>query len=115
MSVLIKGMKMPRDCIECRFFELSDEYCYARGAYGSEWGKSTGCPLVELPDPKVFAARMELTKCYFPKDAIVETLRDRLDPEMSHIKADRLMCELLTELGYGEAVKIFEEMEKWYS
>ena len=58
---------------------------------------------------------MELTKCYFPKDAIVETLRDRLDPEMSHIKADRLMCELLTELGYGEAVKIFEEMEKWYS
>lgn len=47
MSVLIKGMKMPRACIECRFYE--DEYCYARGAYGSEWGKSTGCPLVELP------------------------------------------------------------------
>ena len=47
MSILIKGMKMPRDCVECRFFEVSDEYCYARGAYGSEWGKSTGCPLAE--------------------------------------------------------------------
>ena len=49
--IFIKGMKMPRDCIECRFFELSDEYCYARGAYGSEWGKSTGCPLVEIMSP----------------------------------------------------------------
>ena len=49
MSILIKGMTMPRDCIECRFFEKSDEYCYARLVYGSEWGKSTGCPLVEIP------------------------------------------------------------------
>lgn len=51
IMIFIKGMKMPRDCIECRFFELSDEYCYARGAHGSEWGKSTGCPLVEITSP----------------------------------------------------------------
>ena len=37
------------------------------------------------------------------------------DPEADHIKADELMCQLLTSLGYGKGVKIFREMYKWYS
>ena len=36
------------------------------------------------------------------------------DPEVAHYKADELMCELLTELGFGEGVEIFKEMGKWY-
>ena len=35
--------------------------------------------------------------------------------EMAHILADELMCKLLRELGYGEGIDIFEEMDKWYS
>lgn len=35
--------------------------------------------------------------------------------EMAHIQADELMCELLRELGYGEGVNIFENMNKWYA
>lgn len=45
--------------------------------------------------------------------------RIRIDPdgtpEDEHIKADDLMCELLTKLGYGDGVKEFEKMERWYS
>lgn len=37
------------------------------------------------------------------------------DPESSHEEADALMCGMLKELGYRDGVKIFEEMEKYYS
>lgn len=45
--------------------------------------------------------------------------RIRIDPdgtpEDKHIEADDLMCELLTKLGYGDGVKEFKKMERWYS
>ena len=45
--------------------------------------------------------------------------RIRTDPygttEGNHIEADELMCKLLTMLGYGDGVKEFEKMERWYS
>jgi hypothetical protein len=37
------------------------------------------------------------------------------DPESAHSKADQLMCRILDELGYGEGVAVFEEVEKWYA
>lgn len=48
MSVLIKGMKMPKNCHECDTYGISDvvglrcpEYCLDN--------RPTGCPLVEVP------------------------------------------------------------------
>lgn len=38
-----------------------------------------------------------------------------LDMERRHVEMDNLMCELLTELGYGEGVEIFEDCYKWYA
>jgi hypothetical protein len=38
-----------------------------------------------------------------------------LDEEVGHIKMDRLICEVLNELGYHEGIKIFEEFPKWYA
>ena len=50
------------------------------------------------------------------RDRMAEIAKRSLyDPEESHGKADDLMCEILTNLGYGEGVKIFEEMDKWYA
>lgn len=37
------------------------------------------------------------------------------DPETSHMEADQILCEFLTALGYGELVKIYEELDKWYA
>lgn len=36
-------------------------------------------------------------------------------PDISHSKADSLMCQALRELGYGEMVDIFEKSERWYA
>lgn len=36
------------------------------------------------------------------------------DTEVSHIKADNLLCEVLKGLGYAEGAEIFEAMHKWY-
>lgn len=46
MSVLIKGMKMPKDCSECRFCawkDGNDVACVATGKGADD------CPLIELP------------------------------------------------------------------
>lgn len=38
-----------------------------------------------------------------------------IDCEVAHHEADKLIIELLFQLGYGEGAIIFEQMEKWYS
>ncbi len=37
------------------------------------------------------------------------------DIETAHAEADELMEEILTQLGYGEGIKVFEAMDKWYA
>lgn len=52
MSVLIKGMKMPKSCEECRLYE--DEWCLGREVddswsdFNTRW---KNCPLIEIPTP----------------------------------------------------------------
>ena len=41
--------------------------------------------------------------------------QDGGDNEIAHCDADDLLCQVLRELGYGEGVDIFEEMDKWYA
>lgn len=35
--------------------------------------------------------------------------------EVCHCEMDDLMCQVLTELGYGDGVKVFDETPKWYA
>lgn len=37
------------------------------------------------------------------------------DEELCHVYMDGCMCNLLTELGYGEGVDIFVSADKWYA
>lgn len=37
------------------------------------------------------------------------------DEEAVHINMDNLICELLSVLGYGDGVEVFNETGKWYS
>ena len=46
MSVLIKGMEIPKNCGEC---PMICDYDLSRGARGKE--KAENCPLVEVPNP----------------------------------------------------------------
>ena len=45
--------------------------------------------------------------------AIEEIYAD--DPEMFHIVADKLLCDLLIKLGYGQGVEVFLDADRWYS
>jgi hypothetical protein len=37
------------------------------------------------------------------------------DPEIAHVNADEVLCELLTSLGFSDVVKEFKKVPKWYA
>ena len=37
------------------------------------------------------------------------------DPEGDHVMADRLLCDILEQIGEDEIVKAFHRVEKWYA
>ena len=37
------------------------------------------------------------------------------DFEARHSQMDDLMCEALSDLGYGDGVALFKEADKWYA
>lgn len=37
------------------------------------------------------------------------------DEEMAHLRMDEVLCRVLTELGYGLGVAVFEEQGMFYS
>lgn len=55
MSILIKGMKMPKDCIKCPFCLLADGHwkCLADGSFADFGGtcRPPKCQLIEVPTP----------------------------------------------------------------
>lgn len=56
--------------------------------------------------------------CPITPSAAAEKMRECFnsgDTEGAHCDADDLLCAVLRDLGYGEAVGIFENMEKWYA
>lgn len=49
---------------------------------------------------------------------ILEKLKDLQgygDTEISHSKADDLLCELLLQLGYRKIVEEYRKIEKWFA
>ena len=53
---------------------------------------------------------------------IEETLKNKLqelaqcdDYEMAHMKADKLLCDFIAKLGYGEVAQKFGAVPKWYA
>ena len=54
------------------------------------------------------------------KDQAIEALKaikanNGTDFEMAHVEADKLLCELLTALGYGDVVTEYNTIGKWYA
>ncbi len=44
----------------------------------------------------------------------LRTLRTSDDVEAVHLKADRILCEMLSKLGFDEIVKAYGLLPKWY-
>ena len=41
--------------------------------------------------------------------------QENCDIEAAHNNADKVLCRLLTSLGYADVVAEFEKVDKWYS
>ena len=52
---------------------------------------------------------------FFEEMKLISYEANHHDAEGPHAMADQLMCEILTELGYGEGIKLFEDMRRWYA
>ena len=71
MSVIIKGMKMPKSCDSCDLIQFDDEgleaHCplspYYRWCGTPPDYRPEGCPLVELPTPHGRLIDAEKLKC----------------------------------------------------
>lgn len=46
---------------------------------------------------------------------LMKALSGEGDLETIHSEMDDLMAKLLRKLGYGEAMDVFEEQDKWYA
>lgn len=52
MSIIIKGMKMPKNCAECKCTWVDDDYnkvCCFTDVVALSIGRQDNCPLIELP------------------------------------------------------------------
>ena len=48
------------------------------------------------------------------EDKMMEIASDG-NPERMHSDANELMCEVLVDLGYAAGIRVFDNMERWYS
>lgn len=37
------------------------------------------------------------------------------DPEAAHSIADRVLCDLLIDIGYADVVEAYRKVRKWYA
>jgi hypothetical protein len=37
------------------------------------------------------------------------------DTEHAHSEADKILCEVLRELGYNDLIDAYEQVDKWYA
>ena len=99
MSILIRGMEMPKNCQECGLY--IEGACYAKGYrdYRSimDMSKPDDCPLIEIPTPH---GRL------IDADALIADLvkyQNMLDPE-SRENARVLSVKSYLTLARGEAI-----------
>lgn len=45
----------------------------------------------------------------------LQSLQNDSDTEKVHAVADGILCELLRDLGYGEVVDAYEQLDMWYA
>lgn len=45
----------------------------------------------------------------------MQELNNLGNQEIAHIEADKILCNLLSDLGYSDIVEAFEKVNKWYA
>ena len=42
-------------------------------------------------------------------------LQGHVDTEVAHVEADKILCELLIEVGFADVVVEWDRIDKWYA
>lgn len=69
-------------------------------------------------DRKLYEQQQEKEGIMTPEEFRIkmeELQKNDIDTEITHRSMDRLMCDLLEELGYGDGLLVFNNTRKWYS
>ena len=45
----------------------------------------------------------------------LQTIPGASDPEAAHSEADKVLCQLLRDIGYDDVVTEWEKINKWYA
>lgn len=88
MSVLIKGMEMPKSCDVCQFNMF--KICYINTLQEGKYTVTHSCPLVPVPEHGDLISRDALRHWILTEMASLDTKEDR------EFVADRLANELPT-------------------
>jgi hypothetical protein len=52
MSILIKGMQMPKECLDCPMCDINDDCVLQKDERFDTWEEQKkDCPLIEVPKP----------------------------------------------------------------
>lgn len=70
------------------------------------------CPLCQLRVKTASAFTIKKSEEYKQK---LQLLQNDSDTEKVHAVADGILCELLRDLGYGEVVDAYEQLDMWYA
>ena len=93
MSILIKGMKMPKNCAECEIsqaYDIRSTWCPLTFTTQAELKRQDHCPLIELPPHGRLIDVDALKHWILTEMACLDTEEDR------EFVADRLANELPT-------------------
>lgn len=67
----------------------------------------------DSPKYKEYVSQME--QCKAEAEQEHEKFKDFHDLSEPHEKADKILCDLLMDLGFKEIVKVYKSFDKWYA
>ena len=113
-------IKNDENCKKC-MWHLENEcadYPHCSGCPNNSEGWKCNCTKIREGDlcPYFRLTGSHITTPEEFKSEIEEIIKTECrDEETSHVRMDELMCRVLTELGYGEGIILFENQPTWYA
>ena len=101
MSVIVKGMEMPKNCWECSLSDIDDDYgrcCLYSGIACLTIGRQDNCPLVEIPTPH--GDLVDLNDTVHPNDSMRRmTIDEQLRRTCEGWSAEKKNCVVIEAEG----------------
>lgn len=82
---------------------------------GTEFESEKDCHDYENGNPALIGVMKRNNKLLKKALGQMVLQQKETDNEVAHSRADDILCDTLKALGFGELVKAFDEIDKWYA